>query len=186
MLQGLLHITFGEQLFNAFDPDYREQVLNAMLIFAAECQIGNDYWQVLKQVKAALPALPEVKTDSSLDSALFTIYGECLDYQSVDAVLVSIQGFGYQVNWTDATIQAAARLLWQAGKARANQFIALYHPYFEAALSENLYAPEFAFVKACELANLPLDSWAKDWPEQVENATGYYLPVLVASLAKVA
>lgn len=173
MLKGTISV-FLLDTFYPMDQNYRAVILDKLTNYAAECEIGKEYNQVCSAIMADYPQV-QLKNDGDLDTFFFHIFDEGFPYSFEEAVKIYKNYVDYDAALAETpSCLEIARLFHQAGCHYASLFKAKYHPFFEKALEANLYAPNVAFLQGCDLAGLPVDQWAKDWPWYFEDI-GYEL-----------
>ncbi len=172
-----------------------------MLDFAAGCYISDHTYNSSKcQILADHYPQLTLTTEDAIENLLFLLFDEGFSEPSFEEALKLFSYFvttkrnepnsdislgkhpdnkavgNNTVDLTDPITLELCRRFWEAGVTLANQFKTQYRPYFEQAFAANPYAPNYAFAVACQLAELPLDQWAHDWPDDVYYAVGYSLP----------
>jgi len=147
------------------NDNYQAEVLESMVKFAAECYNSDFLWKpTLAAMKSDFPGL-EVIRESPLDELLFLLFNE--GHYFDDDFEQGLRMYSKKANANLSELELkAARYLYEVGLKLSREFAEKYKNYFEQALDEDLHAPNYAFIKACEKAGLPITNWAKWWPEE--------------------
>lgn len=184
-MQGTIKITFYQDEFKV-GPNYRPQVLEAMLNYTAEFYLA---FKPYGEAKAAiLLGFPDVEApkNGNVDLFFFTLYSECFTNSFQGALELIERCWKWILNdepdlFTDQVMEAA-QLFHEYGVADAATFASTYGHFFEAALDEHLYAPNYACLMACEAAGFDLVKWA-NYEDDRLAWLGYFPPAEVIEKA---